>query len=158
MGKVVLTRIDDRLIHGQVMTTWLHYTNANRIIIIDNGVFNNKFMRNVLEMVIPQGIQLDICNVDNGTNILKNDLKEKDRVIVLTKYPDTINELLDRGVEIKSVNVGGMGAKPGRKKLYKTISISSEEKQMFKGIISKGVKVFVQIIPDDKVLWIDKLL
>lgn len=121
MGQIVLTRIDDRLVHGQVMTAWLNYTSGNRIVIVDDAVANDPFMKSVLEMVIPPGIKLDICGIESGADTLINQLKEKDKAIVLVKGPEVVFELLEKGVSITRLNVGGMGAKPGRKKFYKNI-------------------------------------
>ncbi|MEW6696301.1 MAG: PTS system mannose/fructose/N-acetylgalactosamine-transporter subunit IIB [Bacillota bacterium] len=158
MGEIVLTRIDDRLIHGQVMTSWLNYTSANRITIIDELTAKDPFMRNILEMVIPPGIKLDICDIDTGADTLINQLKEKDKVIVLAKGPEAILELLEKGVNIKNLNVGGMGAKPGRKKFYKNISASEEEKEIFRKILAKGVEISVQIIAEDSKTNVEKFL
>ncbi|MCR1898277.1 PTS sugar transporter subunit IIB [Irregularibacter muris] len=158
MGEIVLARIDDRLIHGQVMTAWLNYTSANRITIIDEEVAKDSFMKTVLEMAIPPGIKLDICDIEGAVNLLTSKLRDKDRVIILVKRPETIYELIEKGVDIGSLNIGGMGAKPGRKKFYKNISASSEEKETMKRILDKGVKVAIQIIPDNKEILVDKLL
>lgn len=158
MGQIVLTRIDDRLVHGQVMTAWLNYTSGNRIVIVDDAVANDPFMKSVLEMVIPPGIKLDICGIESGADTLINQLKEKDKAIVLVKGPEVVFELLEKGVSITRLNVGGMGAKPGRKKFYKNISVSDEEKDIFRKIAGKGVRVSVQIIPDEKEIEVEKLL
>jgi len=53
MSNIALTRIDDRLIHGQVMTSWVKYTKANKIVIVDDGVANDPFMGDILKMAVP---------------------------------------------------------------------------------------------------------
>lgn len=55
---IVLVRIDDRLIHGQVMTSWLNYTGANKIMIIDDGVAADPFMKSVLKTCVPANVRL----------------------------------------------------------------------------------------------------
>jgi len=158
MLNIVLTRIDDRLIHGQVMTSWVQFTRANRIVIVDDGVAKDKFIASVISMSVPSGIKLNICDIESGAELLKGEPNEKDKVIVLCKYPETVYALLEKGVVIKELNVGGMGASAGRKKLYKNISASKEEIEIYKKIMSKDVKVSIRIIPDDSITQMAKLV
>ena len=147
---ILLTRIDDRLIHGQVMTAWVKNTSANRIIIVDDEVAKDSFMQEVLKMSAPSGIKVDIFNTKDAIEALKSTNSVKERLIIIVKVPQTIYTLIENGIEIKELNVGGMGAKPGRKPLYKNISASQEERECFQKIIDKNVNVFIQIIPDNK--------
>lgn len=158
MLNVVLTRIDDRLIHGQVMTAWVKFTGGNRIIIVDDLVAKDDFMKSMLKMSIPPGLKLDTYSVEDAAEVLKGDAFSREKVIILVKKPDVIYELLKMGVKFKEINVGGMGANPGRKKLYKNISASNQEREVFRKIIEAGVKVSIRIIPDDKEVSVDKLL
>lgn len=155
---IVLTRIDDRLIHGQVMTAWVKFTQANRIMIIDEGVAKDPFMVKVLKMAAPPGIKVDIYDVEQAVEVLKENDSTNEKIIILVKHPVVIETLLEKGIEIKKLNVGGMGAAPGRKTLYKNISISKEEREIFQRILDKGTNIFIQIVPDEKEVDIKKLL
>jgi PTS system mannose-specific IIB component len=150
MANVVLTRIDDRLIHGQVMTAWVKTTKANRIIIVDDVVAKDDFMKKVLSMAAPTGIKVDAFTVEEASTALKEESKEDERIIILVKVPQTVERMLNNGVEIKDIIVGGIGAAPGRKRLYKNISISEEERQSFLNILDMGTEVNVRIVPDDR--------
>ncbi|MDK2878777.1 MAG: sorbose system component [Thermoanaerobacteraceae bacterium] len=156
MLNIVLTRIDDRLIHGQVMAGWVKYTQANRIIIADDGVAQDPFMEKVLKMAAPPGIKVEVYNIEKAINILKGDGQPGEKVIVLVKYPKAVYALLEGGVEIKELNIGGIGAGPGRKQLYRNISLSLDEKDVLNKIVSMGVKVYIKIVPDDKKIEVKK--
>ncbi|RKL61560.1 PTS mannose/fructose/sorbose transporter subunit IIB [Thermoanaerobacteraceae bacterium SP2] len=158
MLNIVLTRIDDRLIHGQVMTAWVKYTQANRIVIVDDGVAQDPFMEKVIKMAAPPGIKVEVYDVKKALEVLKEEEQHSDKTIILVKHPKTVYFLIEGGVEIRELNVGGMGAGPGRKPLYKNISASSEEREIFKKIIDLGVYIFLQIIPDDKEVDLKKYL
>lgn len=155
---LVLTRIDDRLIHGQVMTAWVKYNQANKIIIVDNEVVNDPFMMKVLKMTAPSDIIVEAYGVQEAAEVLKQDGTPGERVVVLVKCPQAILGLLEGGVSIKEVIIGGMGAKPGRKSLYKNISASLEEKEILRKIIQKGTRVTIRIVPDDKGTDVEKYL
>lgn len=157
MGEIVLARVDDRLIHGQVMTSWLNYTGANRIIIIDNETAADPFMSMIVTSVAPANIKTEVFNVEEGSKKLK-DIGDSDKIIVLAKTPSTYVELIEQGVEIPTMNIGGMGAKPGRKKLYKNISASEKEKNDLKKVVDKGIPVSIRIIAEDKAIDVKHLL
>ncbi|SFL58856.1 PTS system mannose/fructose/N-acetylgalactosamine-transporter subunit IIB [Pelosinus propionicus] len=147
MLHIVLTRIDDRLIHGQVITAWTKITKADRIIVVDDEVAEDSFMVKVLKMAAPSSIKVDIFNTeDAAVTLAGEDIGE--RVIILVKTPKTVLGLIKAGVNIADLNLGGMGATQGRKQLYRNISISAEEKAIFKELLTLGVDVFVQIVPD----------
>lgn len=156
--QIVLTRIDDRLVHGQVMTSWLNFTGANKIMIVDDGVAKDIFMKNVLATVLPANISLEIYNVEDASERIKNGFDPRDRVIILVKYPATIWHMMENGVKLEKVNVGGMGVSGTRKKFFKNISVSEEEKEIFRKIIGTGCVVTVQIIAEDKATDLSRLL
>lgn len=158
MSNIVFTRIDDRLIHGQVMTSWAKHTQANMISIVDNEVANDPFISRVLKMAVPSEVKVDIYNTEQAIEALTLKVQNSNRIIILAKHPKTIYSLIKNGVDIENVNVGGMGARPGRKSIYKNISASQEEKEIFKEILSLGKKVYMQIVPDDKKVDIEKYL
>jgi len=158
MSNIVLVRIDDRLIHGQIMTSWVKYTRANTIVIVDDGVANDPFMEKVLKMAVPSEIKVDVFSTDKAIEILKLEDHGSKEIIILAKYPKTIHALIEGGVDIKDINMGGMGASVGRKSLYKNISVSPEEREILKKMVSIGKNIFMQIVPDDKKVEIDKYL
>ena len=140
MKNIVWTRIDDRLIHGQVMTQWIQHADANEVVIIDDGVAK---------------INLEIFNVADGIDYLKGEDDGK-KILVLVKTPGVLVALADAGVKLKSVNVGGIGAKAGRKTLYKNISTSEAENQDLRNLIDKGIKVFFRVVVSDSEELVEK--
>lgn len=148
MQNLVLTRIDDRLIHGQVMTKWLKETEAQNVLIIDDATAKNDFMINVFEQAIPEDVGIGVFNKEDGVKFLSQPLEAP--TLILVKVPETVEYLIDHGIDIKDVDLGGMGAKEGRTTLYQYISTSPEEDKCFKRLIDKGVNVYVQIVPQNE--------
>ncbi|HBF9976834.1 TPA: PTS sugar transporter subunit IIB [Clostridioides difficile] len=151
MSKIALTRIDDRLIHGQVITAWCKITSAKRIVIVDDLVVKDPFIVQVLQMAAPSTVKVEVHDVESGAEVLKSYNGDE-------KYPKTVLGLVNSGVDLKELNVGGMGAGLGRKSFYKNISVSDEEKEIFRELISKDVKCFIQIVPDAKKIDVGTLL
>ena len=71
---------------------------------------------------------------------------KNEKIIILVKTPVVLDELSDAGVRLEAVNVGGIGAKAGRKPMFKNISVSENEKQAFRNLLNKGIKVFLRVI------------
>ena len=117
MKNIVWTRIDDRLIHGQVMTQWIQYTEANEVLIIDDGVAKDSFLQMVMKSSVPGKISLKVLSVKDAIGYLNED-GTHEKIIILVKTPVVLDELSDAGVRLKSINVGGIGAKAGSCLLY----------------------------------------
>ncbi|TLF38870.1 PTS sugar transporter subunit IIB [Lacticaseibacillus zeae] len=156
MQNLVLTRIDDRLIHGQVMTAWSRITHAEQVLVIDDAVAKDDFMINVLENAIPDTMAIGVFNKEDGVQFLSEPLEAP--TIILAKVPETLEYLVDHGIDIKEIDLGGMGAKQGRERLYHTISTSPQENESFERLIDKGVHVFIQIMPQNEKVELKDLL
>ncbi|MEE1313652.1 MAG: PTS sugar transporter subunit IIB [Lachnospiraceae bacterium] len=153
---VLLARVDDRLIHGQVMTAWMKLLPAKQIIIIDDKVATDDFMISVLEMAAPKGVKVRVFSCDKATEILAKGIKTPS--ILLAKSPITYKRLIDGGVDLTAVNLGGMGINETRTTLYKNLAASPEERTAIKEMLDAGVDVKIQVIPADKVVEIKNLL
>lgn len=156
MQNLVLTRIDDRLIHGQVMTKWIKETGAENVVIIDDATSKNEFMINVFEQAIPEDIGIGVFSKEDGAKFFSQPLEAP--TMILVKVPETIEYLINHGIDIKDLDLGGMGAKDGRSTLYQYISTSHEEDQCFYRLLDKGMNVYVQIVPQNEKQPIKPLL
>lgn len=154
---LVFTRIDDRLIHGQVCAAWLHaYSKVEHILVIDDKTRQDPFMQEMFSLLVPTGITIKICSIAEAVEILKKGLPKPTMVIV--KVPQTIKSLMDAGIDIDFVNIGGMGMSVGRKKFYQNIATSPEEDAILRELIGRGVRVEIQIIPAYKKVDVAALL
>lgn len=158
MRDIVLTRIDDRLIHGQVVTAWVKQTNGNRIVIVDEALAKDAFMQKILKSAAPPGVSVEVYSVSDAAELLKAEAVKGEKVIILVKTPQVLEALLDAGVELKTVILGGMGLKAGRKKFYKNISASDDEIACMKRLISRKTTILAQMVPDERPADISKLV
>ena len=145
-----LVRIDDRLIHGQVVAGWLRALDAKRIVIVDDATARDEFLREVLTLAAPQGVPVEVYGVADGAARCLELASTPEPVIVLARSPRTIVGLRQAGVPIEVVDLGGMGAGPGRRRLHKTISISPEELASLRELEKMGTRVEIQIVADDR--------
>lgn len=146
--KITLTRIDERLIHGQVMTAWLSVTESKRIIIVDDETYRDEFVQQVLELAAPKSVEVKVLDVESAKEVFNSDDDERN-TIVLFKHPQYVLNLLNAGVQLEEVELGNMGSKPSRNKLCKMVYVSKEEDAIFNQISEKGCTVFVRMLPND---------
>jgi PTS system mannose-specific IIB component len=147
---VKMIRIDDRLIHGQIVAAWAKSLSIKRIWIVDDGVAKDTFITNVMKMVAPPDTELTITGTDEVGRLLPELDGSDKNTLILVKYPKVAKLLFDSGVLLRELNVGGMGANAERRKLFKNISASEEERKTLIELKEEGVKVYFQVTPHEK--------
>jgi PTS system mannose-specific IIB component len=145
-----LVRVDDRLIHGQVVAIWLKALGAKRIVIVDDRTAHDDFLREILELAAPPGVPVEVHDLEGGTARVRSLVTDPEPVFVLMRSPLTALRLREAGIEFPLLNVGGIGAGPGRKVLYRNISASEEEMAAMTRIEEMGTSVELRIVENDR--------
>lgn len=147
-------RVDDRLIHGEVVVAWLSTLGTSKIIVVDDGVAKDEFMKEVLHLAAPTHSTLIVLSLEQA---LSGDKSRFNDALVLVKSPVTALALRQGGIEFNHLNVGGLGARPGRRPLYKNISASPEEIKALQEFEQEGGEVVFQIVPTDSAVPLAKV-
>jgi PTS system mannose-specific IIB component len=153
---IALYRIDDRLVHGQVMTAWARIFDITKIIVADDATAENTFLCDVMKMAVPSGCSVEILTVADAIPVIQAS-GAGEKAIVLVKTPATLRRLLDKGVEIKEINVGNVGAGPGRKAVMRSTQLTKDEYDTLVGMSSEGIHVYFQMLPEAKSVELEKL-
>ena len=154
---IVLARIDDRLIHGQVMTSWLNYTGAGKIVVIDDATAKDSFLSMIIKTLVPANIKTEVTTLEKSVEVVAA-LPKNEKVILLSKTPEAYVNLVKNGIALEKINIGGMGARPGRKTLYRNISASEEEMNQLKELTELGLAVDIQMVAEDTAINVKKYL
>lgn len=148
---IVFARIDERLLHGQVAMKWTDEVKAKQIVIADDATAANAALKNLFMSTAPYGAKVYVCSLAETAALLTTpEFTGPDtRVMVLAKTPGAFAELLDRGVELKQLNIGNMGGGRDRNKIVKGYFYATDaEIQQLKDIEARGVEVYAQNICD----------
>ena len=145
-----LVRVDDRLIHGQVVAIWLKALNARRIVIVDDRTAKDDFLKEVITYAAPAGVAVEILGLEEGSARLGQLVDDPEPVFVLMRSPVTALRLREAGVAFPVLNVGGIGAGPGRKPLYRNVSASPEELEAMRALERMGTSVELRIVESDR--------
>ncbi|MDD4370861.1 MAG: mannose/fructose/sorbose PTS transporter subunit IIB [Anaerostipes sp.] len=156
--KINLCRIDDRLIHGQVATVWAKEANAQRIIVCSDEVAKDDIRKTLLLQVGPPGIKVSVVDVAKAIRVYNNPKYENDTVFFLYTCPQDVLRMIEGGVPIQSVNIGGMSFKTGKEQITKAVSVDESDKEAFRKMNELGVELEIRsIATDNKVDLMSKI-
>ncbi len=155
---VQLFRIDDRLIHGQVVLGWANYLKSKHVILCDNVVRNNEWERELYLSVVPDYLTCDVFDIEETSHFIQDHPLDIGHTILVVNSPEIIEELLQLGVNQNRINVGGIHFKQGRKKYLPYLYLSDEEILSFRRCMAKGVRFECQDMPNSKKLSLEEVL
>jgi mannose/fructose/N-acetylgalactosamine-specific phosphotransferase system component IIB len=155
---IVFTRIDDRLIHGQVVEGWVNYLKATCILVADDAVASNPLQRSIILLSAPQGLKVLIGTVEEMCGQLRNPALDADRAILLFSNPADVIRALKTGMACEALNIGGMHFVPGKRKLMDILAVSDADLEALREIAGKGVKIGIQTVPTQRSVPLEKIL
>lgn len=147
MEGIVHIRIDDRLLHGQVVGFWTNTLQATRIMVPSDRVAEDEVLRKVLRMAAPAGVKTSFIPVERAARQIMEGRYAGQRVFMVCEGPADVLKLMDLGLPIKKINVGNIGGAEGRIAVKTSLSMSVAEAKMFREIMSRGVEVTSQMVP-----------
>ncbi len=156
--KTVLVRIDDRLIHGQVVVGWTRSAGVTCILVVDDQTARDKVQCSLLRMATPFGIKSEFLTTEDAAAKIKADAFKGEKVMILVRGPQTILDLIDRGVEISSLNIGNIRSAEGRVKLLGHVYATPDEIDVWKQLDQKNIKMSAQILPDQSKVDFNEVL
>ncbi|RPE03116.1 PTS mannose transporter subunit IIAB [Candidatus Pantoea deserta] len=147
--KIGLARIDDRLIHGQVATRWTKETNVTRIIVVSDEVAKDQVRKTLLTQVAPPGVTAHVVDVDKMVRVWNNPKYGRDRVMLLFTNPTDVLRIVEQGVEIKSVNIGGMAFRQGKTQVNNAVSVDEKDIAAFRKLNERNIELEVRKVSND---------
>lgn len=144
---IVMARVDERLIHGQMALAWLRQYKVDTVIVIDDESANDSLKTMLLQMAVSGTIECLVTTLSNVKSVIEEN-KNKD-IFLITKLPKVYLELLKQEVEIPQINIGGIYSASGRKKYYTTIYLNEEIKDDILELEKFPTKVEYRMVPSD---------
>jgi len=153
-----LARIDDRLIHGQVATRWTKETNVSRIIVVSDEVAADTVRKTLLTQVAPPGVTAHVVDVEKMIRVYNNPKYAGDRVMLLFTNPTDVERIVEGGVKITSVNIGGMAFRQGKTQVNNAVSVDEKDIEAFKKLNDRGIELEVRKVSNDPRLKMMELI
>lgn len=161
---IVLTRVDDRLIHGQISTMWLGHVGANRIVISSDEVANDQLQRTIVSITAPPQVSTQIMTSQQTIETEKSGAWANERVFIICKYPSDALLLVKGDIGIKEINIGNIGGMmqgtKGTKgtQISQSVAVTPEDIKILKELLSMGVKMDIRLTPRDRIEDVAALL
>ncbi len=160
---VVFVRIDDRLIHGQIVESWIPHLKINEVVVVSQEAAGDDTYKTLMRLSLPEEVDLKVVTVRDALEYLgrlETDLAGKAgrRILVLVPGPGEVLDLMQGGVKISRVNVGGMHYSAGKMQVGRAIFLSEEDRKSLKDISAGGVELEGRGVPSDKALNLAQLL
>ena len=147
---VKVYRVDDRLIHGQVQTSWIKKYSINRIIIIDDGVCNDEITKRILKVAKPAQTDLVICGTDRAVSLLEKDAaQQKARTLVIFKTIKTASEIVKQGWKVEELIIGPTSNKESTVQVAKNTYFTQCEIDALRYLVETGTNVVSQLLPSE---------
>lgn len=153
---ILSTRIDNRLVHGQVGITWAKTIGSNLIVVVDDEAAVNRMQQMLMESVARAGnndirfftIKQTIDTIDNAS--------EDQKIFIVTRTLETVYQLIKGGIEIRDVNVGNLHFERGKKQLNKKVYIDDRDIEILEELIDLDIHIYIQDVPGSLVEKITK--
>lgn len=157
MPNIVLSRIDERLVHGQVGVQWVGFSNANIVVVVNDEVSTDEVQQNLMEMVLAEGIAIRFWSVQKTIDTIHK-ASERQKILLVCNSPADFRKLVEGGVSITQINVGNMHYAEGKKQIAKTVSVDAKDISDFNALKALGVSCAIQGVPTESATDIFTLL
>lgn len=158
MAKIILVRVDSRLIHGQVMTMWSKINQINHILAIDDPLSQDEFLQKVYLMAVPKSLKVTILSVEEASKKWLNNELDPDNYLVLIKDVETALRVWKSGFEIRRLQIGNVICESKTGILHRNSRLSREHMPFLMEMLEGGVDVYAQSIPTEREVRIDQFL
>lgn len=154
----VFTRIDSRLIHGQVAGTWVPFIAPQTFIAASDNAAHDKLRKSLLLQVAPTSVKTNVLDIAKAGRVYNNPKYTGMKTMFVVESPVDVVRLLDEGVKINEVNVGGVTFKTGMVQLSDAVYASEEHLEAYRELLKRGVKLTVQQLPNHSPVDLAKIL
>lgn len=144
---VVVFRVDERLIHGQVVLGWARPYRVERIIVVDDALAEERLEQDIYRTGLPERIRADFWSVSDAARRLPEVMEGEEPAIVLTEDVEGMWRLAVEGVPIAEVNIGGIHACDGRRRILSYVCLDKHEVQRVRDLEAAGVRVIARDVP-----------
>ena len=156
---VLLYRVDERLIHGQVVVGWGTRLHPDRIVVVDDELASSDWEQELYTLGLPEEIRASFCSVDDARTELADWVVNDDRILLLTRNLDTMRRLGAGGALAgREVNLGGIHHAPGRDRVLPYVFLGARERDDIRALIQEGVHIVARDLPSTRGMDAQQLL
>jgi mannose/fructose/N-acetylgalactosamine-specific phosphotransferase system component IIB len=154
---IVLYRIDDRLVHGQVVIGWGRPLGTEFIVLVDPEVSGSEWEQDLYRMAVPRSVDIIFADVEEARRRLPEWQADRRRGMLLTGTVAAMAAVCQGGTGIPKINLGGIHHRPGRRQRLPYVFLTDDEYQTLIDLQQQGSKIVAQDVPTAKAVGLDDL-
>jgi len=144
---VILARIDDRLIHGQVTVAWGGWLEPDRMILVNDEIATTEWRRDLYAEADSLGAAVSVLTKDAFLEENVRGVWDDERVVLIVETPSDMFDLIAGGLSLEEVNVGGMHFSPGKREVLSYVYVDDADVLAMREIVARGVRLSAQDVP-----------
>ncbi|MGV8049800.1 MAG: PTS system mannose/fructose/N-acetylgalactosamine-transporter subunit IIB [Anaerolineaceae bacterium] len=146
---VTHVRMDNRLIHGQILVSWNSHLKIDHLIVTNDKVASDPLQVTLLKAVTPIGGKVSILTIQDCVNYCLSSEAEKENIFIITKFPEDGLALVENGLQLPILNLGNQAFVRNSKKLSNSVFLTESGVRALKAIHEKGIKITCRMMPTD---------
>jgi PTS system galactosamine-specific IIB component len=147
---IVFTRVDNRLVHGQVGVVWTAAVGENLLLVANDQAAQSEIEQDLMAATAENaGVGIRFWTLEKTINTIHK-AAPRQKIFIVIKTPEDALTLVEGGVPIKEVNIGNMHYTEGKKAISKKVYVDQADRDAINALVAKGVKVYIQDTPDDR--------
>ena len=156
--KIAHVRVDTRLLHGQVATTWTKTVSPDRIIVVSDGVAHDQLRKTMIEQAAPPGVPANVVPISKMIEVTKDPRFGATKAMLLFENPQDILAAIEGGVDIKEANIGSMAHSVGKVVVTNAIAMDNADVETLETLHAKGVALEARKVPSDSPVSYEDLI
>ena len=153
-----ILRVDDKLLHGQVAFSWVRNLKIHTIVIADDSIVYDEFMKMTLGLSKPSGVKLQILEIKDAIEFLEANIHSELHIMAIVNSIHNAYRIMEEIQDIHTLNLGALRERYDAIPFSENISLNKEEVMVCKALIEKGKHIEMRMRYDDKAIHIDRLL
>lgn len=152
MAKIGLTRVDYRLVHGQVVVRWSKTVHTDRIVVVDDILCKDEMMMLVYKMAAPKNYKFSLLGTLDFIEKWEKGEFQEETLLVLFQSVESCYRAYEAGMQVESVQLGNCPKESGKTDVCKYIFLNEAEFGLLEKMKEGGVEIYMQNVPDDREL------
>jgi PTS system mannose-specific IIB component len=146
---VVLARVDNRLVHGQVLEAWVPRLGVDAILVVDADLASDAFQRAVIEGLGLGGVGIQLCSPEEAVRLLESSLG-RGRILLLFAGISQALAALKRGVRFEHLNLGNLHPRQGGRSVTPSVYLTADDLDVLRELLSEGVDLEARAVPNER--------
>ena len=148
---LALTRVDDRLIHGQVILAWGAALSISRIVVADDEVAANSWERDLMAAVA-EDLHVEVIPIHELASRVESERDRSGATLVLFRSPAAALAAIEAGTVLSEINLGGLHYAPGRERVLDYLYLNDDDRAALRALQRHGVRLIAQDVPTSRAI------